>query len=130
MAGGQADEEIKQLNAIIRSGEGSVHEQKAYVDLLRELKSGKMEKHLKEVSVIGTTCASLSSATISRRRKEFDIVIIDEASQMIEPQSMLPIVFGKPTVKVILAGEQPTHNLKRNNPTGYVHDLTQGSCSR
>ncbi len=52
---------------------------------------------LKHIAVVGITCAGAAGAAGSALEgQRFDVVVLDECSQMIEPLALLPMVLGKP----------------------------------
>ena len=57
-------------------------------------------------SVVGVTCASVMSKTCLSRNDaaSFDILFLDECSQMIEPQSLLPITSSRCS-KMVMVGD-------------------------
>lgn len=59
------------------------------------------KKRVKEAEIIFTTC--IGSAIGLLREQEFEIVIVDEASQQTEPASLVPLVKG--CSKVVLVGD-------------------------
>jgi len=62
----------------------------------------KAEKRVKEAKIVFTTCAGAGLGLI--RKSDFDIVIIDEASQITEPVALIPLVKG--CRRAILVGDQ------------------------
>lgn len=62
----------------------------------------KAEKRVKEAKIAFTTCAGAGLGIM--RKSNFDIVIIDEASQITEPVALIPLVKG--CRRAILVGDQ------------------------
>lgn len=62
----------------------------------------KAEKRVKDAVVVFTTCTGAGLGTL--RKVGFDIVIIDEASQVTEPCALIPLVKG--CKRAILVGDQ------------------------
>lgn len=62
----------------------------------------KAEKLIKQSTIIFTTCASAGLGAL--RAIDFDIALIDEASQITEPVGLIPLVKG--CKKAILVGDQ------------------------
>lgn len=62
----------------------------------------KAEKRVKEARIAFTTCAGAGLGLM--RKSNFDIVIIDEASQITEPVALIPLVKG--CRRAILVGDQ------------------------
>lgn len=62
----------------------------------------KAEKRVKEAKIAFTTCAGAGLGIM--RKSNFDIVIIDEASQITEPVALIPLVKG--CRRTILVGDQ------------------------
>lgn len=62
----------------------------------------KAQKRVKEATVVFTTCAG--SGLGSLRTLDFETVVIDEASQLTEPCSLIPLV--KNCKRAILVGDQ------------------------
>ena len=48
---------------------------------------------LKSIPIVGVTCSSARLPVLAEL--EFDVVILDECSQLIEPLSLAPIVAAK-----------------------------------
>ena len=49
---------------------------------------------LQEASVVASTLSFAGSAVFHRLGKHFDVVIIDEAAQAVEPSTLVPLVHG------------------------------------
>jgi superfamily I DNA and/or RNA helicase len=67
-------------------------EWKSICDTIDNIKNDKMNSRMAKLQskrVIGATCASTSFDVM--KNMQFKIVILDECSQMLEPQSLLPI---------------------------------------
>lgn len=99
-----AADAIKEIQTALR--EARSRRQRAA--LMRELENARSDvassrrSQVATARVVGVTIASASNASLEGQR--FRIVVLDEASQMIEPQSMLPIVrFG--AERVLAAGD-------------------------
>lgn len=60
------------------------------LELVRRGVERERKKLLKTVPVVGVTCCSSVLPVLDDLR--FDVVVLDEASQMIEPISLLPIM--------------------------------------
>jgi regulator of nonsense transcripts 1 len=60
---------------------------------------------LKETSIIATTCTKVYDENLFNNLL-FDIILMDEASQMIETESLIPITRGSSKLKLILIGDQ------------------------
>jgi len=103
--GGSGSEDQKELSRLIKAREGTPEEVAAYEALLADLRRGAKLEALKNASLVGSTCASIGSPSFASCKGKFDLVIIDEASQMIEPQAILPILAGKREVKTMLSGD-------------------------
>ena len=72
-----------------------------YKDELKRLQrdaSDMKAAQLKDARVVGVTCHSAINAILDKRK--FQMVILDECSQIIEPLSMLPIIRSKPNFLV------------------------------
>jgi superfamily I DNA and/or RNA helicase len=62
----------------------------------------KAEKRVKEARIVFTTCTGAGLGII--RKANFEIVLIDEASQITEPAAMIPLVKGCQTA--VMVGDQ------------------------
>jgi hypothetical protein len=62
----------------------------------------KAQKRVKEARVVLTTCAGAGLGSL--RALDFDIVLIDEASQVTEPCALIPLVKG--CRRAVLVGDQ------------------------
>ena len=62
----------------------------------------KAEKRVKEARIAFTTCAGAGLGLM--RKSNFDLVLIDEASQITEPVALIPLVKG--CRRAILVGDQ------------------------
>ena len=86
-------------------GNLSNEERKLVEQCMEDAKSGQMKqraKKLKQVPVVGVTCAASVFTVLDGT--SFQIVILDECSQMVEPLSLLPTGrFG--CEKLILVGD-------------------------
>lgn len=52
---------------------------------------------LRKVPVVGLTCAGAAGAAATALEGQcFDVVLLDECSQMVEPLALLPLVLAKP----------------------------------
>lgn len=80
-----------------------------------------------EADVVGVTCASAVSAAL--RDMDFPVLILDEASQMTEALSLLPMACGRPC-KILIVGDpqQLPPNLHSNGPLA-SHGPVTGSSS-
>lgn len=59
----------------------------------RQVKAGAekaRKKKLKTAAVVGVTCCSAGGQLLDGQR--FDIVVLDECSQMVEPLSLIPLL--------------------------------------
>ena len=75
---------------------------KTVEDTIKRLNMINTKEILSKSRVVGTTC--LSSTLEVFRSQSFDIVILDEASQVTEPMALLPILQFRCT-KVVLVGD-------------------------
>lgn len=67
-------------------------EYKNIQESIQEIKNEKIQSRIQRLAskrVIGATCASTGFEVM--KNMQFKIVILDECSQMLEPQSLLPI---------------------------------------
>lgn len=62
----------------------------------------KAQKRVKEARIVFTTCAGAGLGTL--RSLDFDIVVIDEASQITEPCALIPLVKG--CRRAVIVGDQ------------------------
>lgn len=62
----------------------------------------KAQKRVTDARIVFTTCTGASLGIL--RKAEFDIVLIDEASQISEPAALIPLVKGCSTV--VMVGDQ------------------------
>lgn len=62
----------------------------------------KAEKRIKEAKIVFTTCAGAGLGVL--RKQNFDIVLIDEASQITEGIALIPLVKG--ARQAVLVGDQ------------------------
>lgn len=62
----------------------------------------KAEKRVKEARIVFTTCTGAGLGII--RKADFEIVLIDEASQITEPAALIPLVKGCHTA--VMVGDQ------------------------
>jgi len=60
------------------------------------------EKRVEEATIVFTTCAGAGLGIL--RKANFDIVLVDEASQVTEPCALIPLVKG--CKKAVLVGDQ------------------------
>ena len=77
-----------------------------YETLLKEIEQkefmGNQRNRLNQASIIGTTCASSITSLLHDMR--FDVLVLDEASQITEPTALLPIATSRAT-KLIIVGD-------------------------
>ncbi|GJE97878.1 RNA-directed RNA polymerase domain-containing protein [Phanerochaete sordida] len=59
----------------------------------------KAQKRVKEARIVFTTCTGASLGIL--RKADFDIVLIDEASQISEPAALIPLVKGSKTAVMV-----------------------------
>jgi len=81
----------KQLESDLSIAEASIIREE-----LRQLEEGILNKRrdmLSTVKVVGVTCFSTNSSFL--QGQTFDVVILDEASQVVEPLSILPLIRTK-----------------------------------
>lgn len=72
-------------------------------EIIRDSKRrDKAEKLLKQAAIVFTTCASAGLGLL--RGMDFNIVLIDEASQVTEAVALIPLVKG--CSKAVLVGDQ------------------------
>lgn len=62
----------------------------------------KAEKFIKQASIVFATCASAGLGAL--RGIDFDVVLVDEASQVTEPVALIPLVKG--CKRAVLVGDQ------------------------
>jgi superfamily I DNA and/or RNA helicase len=77
---------------MLREDNLSKTERKSVLAALQALKSGEMkqrEHKLRQVRVVGVTCAACTFPVLEDIK--FPIVFLDEASQMLEPMSIIPL---------------------------------------
>jgi len=79
-------------------------------------------QRLKRAQVVGVTCCSSTAAALAGQT--FDVVLVDEASQLVEPISMMPIITGQAKY-VVLAGD-PMQLSPVVAPGGSVTRSSQG----
>jgi regulator of nonsense transcripts 1 len=60
------------------------------------------QTRVKEATIVFTTCAGAGLGVL--RKVDFDVVIIDEASQITEPCALIPLVKG--CQRAVLVGDQ------------------------
>jgi superfamily I DNA and/or RNA helicase len=94
-----------ELKKQLKSSDLTKEEEKCIVEELEEIASGraKKRKHRLQLSpLVGTTC----SASLFKLFKDntFEVLMLDECSQMIEPLSLLPISSFRPQ-KLICVGD-------------------------
>lgn len=96
---------IKELQRSLKFDDLTPQEQGDLQNELEELRSGragKRKERLHVTPVVGTTC----NASMFKLFKDqcFEVLLLDEASQMIEPLSLLPIKAFKPR-KLLVVGD-------------------------
>jgi len=87
----ESKDAINELNEMLR-GPLSAGDRKSVTQALEEAKSGAMKaraKALRKRKVVGVTCAAASKTVLGGHK--FDVVLLDESSQLTEPTSLLPI---------------------------------------
>tara|TARA_B100000123_G_C25542506_1_gene345890 strand:- start:7 stop:327 length:321 start_codon:yes stop_codon:yes gene_type:complete len=84
-----ADKEVlRELSDMKRTSNA---EERKYVDAaLKHLSSNSKRDRLEKSTTVGVTCASSASQLLENQ--VFDVVILDESSQITEPLSLVPIV--------------------------------------
>jgi hypothetical protein len=119
---------LKELNEMLE-GSGLSGKERSYIkQAIEDLKHGRIKQRiekLKKVRVVGVTCAASVFQVLEGNK--FQIVILDESSQMLEPLSMLPIgKFG--CEKLISVGDpmQLPPTLTSNQITTTAEDHTLG----
>ena len=111
------DEELKELNDMLASDLTSF--ERGYVrKAIEKHKLGANRKKLSDVHVVGVTCAA--SVFPCMEKLTFQIQLLDECSQMMEPLSMLPIgrfrceklvLVGDPKqLSPTIQGSEPAHD--------------------
>ena len=63
---------------------------------------GSYLNEINDISVVATTCLGISDIMLSLREKDFDYIILDEASQVSLPVALGPLRYGK---KFIMVGD-------------------------
>ena len=100
----QADSVVAAKNDLI-SAQNAAYDS-GYATLLREIEQkefiGNQRRRLSRASIVGTTCAS--SVTPLLQDINFDVLILDEASQITEPTALLPIATSRAN-KLIIVGD-------------------------
>ena len=71
---------------------------------------------LKAADVVATTCAGAGDALLKKSRLKFSFVIIDEATQVTEPVSLLPLVYGCKQLTLIGDPKQLAPTLPGHTP--------------
>ena len=74
----------------------------AEISLLKQGAEHNCKKQVASVNVLGVTCASCHHEALQNTR--FDVLVLDECSQMVEPLSLLPILTAKPRF-LVMAGD-------------------------
>ena len=59
---------------------------------------------LREASIVGSTLSFSGSSALAALGNHFDVVIIDEAAQAVEPSTLIPLVAGCKQVRAGSAG--------------------------
>ena len=108
-AGGGKGRWLLRLNSYVRDIESVRPEVVPYTAALDEA-SGRFGvpplQELEEYTLIVTTCAT--STLLHERgvaRGHFDFILVDEAAQALEPETLLPLSFKGPASRVVLAGD-------------------------
>ncbi|XP_065909970.1 5'-3' DNA helicase ZGRF1-like isoform X2 [Dysidea avara] len=96
------DQELAELQDMYRQPDLTSVEKKLVAESIKKHKMGINKKRLSEVRVVGATCAACLFDVM--KSHQFNVVLVDEASQMSEPVSLLPIArFG--CHKLLLLGD-------------------------
>lgn len=103
--GGSEKETLQELEAMLREQTMSAKERVAVEEALKTSRSGgtrAKRAELKSARVVGVTGASASRDILAGQ--EFDIVIVDEATQMTEPAAVAPLALFSARAVVCTAG--------------------------
>eukprot|EP00210_Caulerpa_lentillifera_P007831 g7473.t1 len=73
------------------------------IDSLIECQNERKKERLKNASIVGVTCCSVVNGFLTDQ--QFDVVILDESSQIIEPLALLPLIKSK--AKFLIAAGDP-----------------------
>lgn len=85
--GSSDQQELKDLKDMLKEEGLSPEERECVLKSMQKLKENK--QRLKDVGLVGATCAATSFAALDKQ--VFSVVLLDEACQMTEPTSLLPI---------------------------------------
>lgn len=92
--GTSKNETIAELKSML--SDASVQEARILRDEIRMVEQGRLkerQKALSTVRVVGTTCCSSGSTCMGQQN--FDIVVLDECSQIVEPLSLVPLCLAQ-----------------------------------
>ncbi|KNC75007.1 hypothetical protein SARC_12459 [Sphaeroforma arctica JP610] len=99
---GTKAQDMKDLKDLLKNGGLSDQDVRNVKESIKVLKAGADSERLSETRVVGVTCAATVFACL--QPFSFPVVLLDESSQMTEPQAWLPIVpFG--VEKLVLVGD-------------------------
>lgn len=92
--GASKSETVAELKSML--SDASVQEARILREEIRLVEQGRLkerQKALSTVRVVGTTCCSSGSACMGQQT--FDIVVLDECSQIVEPLSLVPLCLAQ-----------------------------------
>lgn len=75
---------------------------------------------LDEANIVCSTLAFAGSGVFRGMKRPFDVVVVDEAAQAVEPSSLVPMRLGAKQVRDGCRAASPT---PAANPTGSTHTL-------
>jgi len=100
--GGALDELTFMLGACEQKDIARRAQIQAEISRVKQGAERQRKRRVASVNVLGVTCASCHHEALQNTR--FDVLVLDECSQMVEPLSLLPILTAKPRF-LVMAGD-------------------------
>jgi hypothetical protein len=94
---------IKELKEILQDHDVSVEERKSIEESIQDLQAGKLKElrdRVKTLPIVGATFAATCFPVLNDC--SFDVVVMDEATQSLEPMCLVPFIRFKPSHTVRL----------------------------
>ncbi|KAG0078634.1 hypothetical protein BGZ90_004757 [Linnemannia elongata] len=116
-------EDVKELQAMLNDDSLSIKERQYVKDAMRRFQREENRGLVEKADVVGTTCVASMFEVMDEA--SFPIVILDEASQLLEPMSLIPICRAA-CQKVVMVGDP----LQLSPPINTIGDSAVKGLSR